>query len=244
MSKTSKTRSKSRSGKRSKRNKGGARKQKPCEPPKYKTYNMPPWFGKIKREPHSFCDLNAEETVHQCYDVNQPIILPGTRVYHGTLNSNLVFSSKYTGFGGTRTPIIYFGLDVIISLIYLQELNNNEFNEFGYLYEFQVDNPIPYLYQNDIQINPGEISECETNVCVHPQLADPEITCHENTMESTEMTIPIKQVAKYLKYVCRYTVDINLLNKHDFIDDTINPVDAIIAVDIDPKYDPLIELRT
>ena len=31
--------------------------QKPCDLPKYKTYNTPSWFGKITKEPHSLFKL-------------------------------------------------------------------------------------------------------------------------------------------------------------------------------------------
>ena len=51
-----------------------------------------------------------------------------------------------------------------------------------------------------------------------------------------------KNLIHYLNYVC-YTVDISILNKHDFIDDVTNPLDAIIGIDTNLKYDPLVELR-
>ncbi len=196
---------------------------------------MPPWYGKIVKSPYAFCDQNAEEKVHQCYDVNKPMLLPGTKVYHGTIDPKLELSGEYL--------VTFFGLDIIISLIYLQELNKSGTNKFGYLYEFQVYKPIPYLYISDMFTNPTEIEECDTNVCIHPQLADPAINCGINTMQSTEMTIPVTQITKYLKYVCRYKVDIEKLDTHDYIDEDINPIDAIIEIETDSMYDPLVKLK-
>ena len=97
----------------------------------------------------------------------------GTKLYHGSLTANLKFKNS-------EKPI-FFGMNPVISVIYIGELLRLKFTNkqvskdnipIGYLYEYETNEDIPFYYANDINTHVLDKDSCLTKnrVCLHPQV--------------------------------------------------------------------------
>ncbi len=143
----------------------------------------------------------------------------GTKLYHSSLDF-------YQSFDGDR--ITFFGIDIIISLWYLVEMNYRNGKRFGVIYEFDVIEDIPVYILKHIKNHPydpfgtGTICRSKEFACIHPQYAyhqDPD-SFGEMSMEVTmNLSNPLLKAsirqAIHPKWNTKitYVVDINILEK-------------------------------
>jgi hypothetical protein len=149
-------------------------------------------------------------------DSNIPI---GTKLYHSTNWQESIL---------TNPNMMFFGIDVVISLWYLAELNKP--NEKGILYEFVVTKPIPTILLDGLLDNSkGSFSCWADKACIHPQVA----------YHSRKFAPPYDlciEVTFYLKYVkdsiqLRNTYSVNtqlLLDNQEKSFEQWNPTLAIM----------------
>jgi hypothetical protein len=160
----------------------------------------------------------------------------GTKLYHGSLNPALDFNHLLD-------HITFFGIDVVISLWYILELqSDSDRNELkpGTLYEFVVTRPIPVEIIPNLYDHPTETERCvdEPIGCIHPQ-----ISFHGDVLSdppydlSIEFTLNLNkdaghgQFKEYMVLQKVYTVDTRILLEHrDKPFSVFNPIQAITSV--------------
>ena len=92
----------------------------------------------------------------------------GTKLYHSSLDFYQTFDED---------RITFFGIDIIISLWYIVEMNNKKYKRFGVIYEFDVIKDIPVYILESIGDHPyntyGPGTKCRSKeyACIHPQYA-------------------------------------------------------------------------
>jgi hypothetical protein len=92
----------------------------------------------------------------------------GTKLYHGSLDFELTFDDKCIT---SKDPnrLTFFGLDIIISLWYLEEVNRLKFGykyKYGVIYELVVIEDIPVYRTKD---HPLETYQCKDVACLHEE---------------------------------------------------------------------------
>lgn len=143
------------------------------------------------------------------------VIPVGTKLYHGTSNSNLKIKDL-------KDYMTFLGLEPLISIWYTaEEIGCYKDQKFGYIYEFQVVKSIPVnKLIKYISLNPKGCHICTNGgVCVHPQ-----ITMHTRDLVgpfdfSVEVTLILKKMVKdgYLSLTNKYrTSTVNLHNMRDY----------------------------
>ncbi len=160
----------------------------------------------------------------------------GTKLYHGSLNPKLDFKNLLN-------HIMFFGMDVVISLWYMLELqSDSEPSELipGTLYEFVVTRPIPVEILPNLYQHPSETDSCldEPIGCIHPQ-----ISFHGDAVSdppydlSIEFTLNLNKdeghgpFKNYIALQKVYTVDTRiLLENRDRPFSEFNPITAITHV--------------
>jgi hypothetical protein len=147
---------------------------------------------------YSFCHLLDDEMQ----------IRPGTRLYHGTWNPDLVFTP------GIQT---FFGAEPVIAMWYtLEEAESKEAkgevpSDYSYVYEFEVIEPIHVdRYIDRIREHP---SKKET--CVHPQVALHGYNNYHALKGPFDLSIEITLMEKSrLSFRKKYRIDTRLLRKY------------------------------
>jgi hypothetical protein len=159
----------------------------------------------------------------------------GTKLYHGSLDQHLTLS---------KDRITFFGLDVVISLWYILEMNQGrrkiKRQLQGTLYEFVTTRDIPVKVLTTITDEAAKTPECKMIGCIHPQVAYHDITTLVSDPEppfdlSIEVTLPMKHYRDALRLVRTYGVDIQKLidNSHKTFRE-FNPTDAINEIEMVP----------
>ena len=150
-----------------------------------------------------------------------------TKLYHGSLDHHLDFNRL------TRDEITFFGIDVVISLWYIFEMQLHSHFKLGKLYECVVIKPIPVKIITDLFDNPKENESCisEPIGCIHPQ-----ISFHGDGNSgppcdlSIELSMNMKYFKDYIKVVKTYVVDPSILYENiDKSFSEFNPIQSIIS---------------
>jgi hypothetical protein len=154
----------------------------------------------------------------------------GTKLYHGSLDDELenkIFNHSI------RHKYTFFGIDVIISLWYIAEMNTKGINEkdIGYLYEFELTSQLPI---KEIIFEGDKISDCipGSKWCdelpyIHPQYANES----ETKEVCIELTLPVIKYKNHLKFNKKYLVDAKKLTfeYHEGNIDIFDPTTTIIV---------------
>lgn len=161
----------------------------------------------------------------------------GTKLYHGSLDPSLDFKHL------PGDHITFFGIDVVISLWYILELQFNlEPSEFtsGTLYEFIVTHPIPVEIVSNLYEHPTEKDSCmkEPIGCIHPQISFHGDVSSEPPYDlSIEFTLNLNKhgdygpFKNYIELQNVYNVDTNVLFKNkDKPFSEFNPIAAITSI--------------
>lgn len=146
------------------------------------------------------------------YNVENKILPKNTLIYRGSSYPDpLDFK--------TKSPVIYFGLDFVISTwISLETYDIIGKNKDYYLHIYKLKEPLKYKYIYADIGTPIELDK--DNVlkfpCIHPQ-----VILHGNTVAAdiknelgTELTIP-KKYKKIFTPINTFEVDVEQLRKHD-----------------------------
>ena len=160
----------------------------------------------------------------------------GTKLYHGSLNPALDFKHLLD-------HITFFGIDVVISLWYMLELQSEaDPSELkpGTLYEFIVTRPIPVEILPNLYDHPTETERClnEPIGCIHPQISfHGDVLCDPPYDLSIELSLNLNKDAGHGQFKeCIalqkvYTVDTRILLEHrDKPFCEFNPISAITNV--------------
>ena len=157
-------------------------------------------------------------------------ITVGTKLYHGSLQHDLNFNDLKN-----KDQITFFGLDVVISLWYILEINTfrNKMRN-GKLYEFVVVKDIPFNLLCELTDNPKDYNIYKKSAisCIHPQIA-----FHGDTESSPpydlciELAMNMKYFKDYIKLKQTYIVDPTILDDNKYKND-FNPVDSIIEIEL------------
>lgn len=171
-------------------------------------------------------------------------IKKGTHLYHASYFKDPVSSVL---FDTDKIPVLFFGLDIDISIWYVNELHGTQKakkrniptpsflekwdgNFYLNVYKASKDFDAHALFSSITEINPGEFKMCWTAPCLHPQFA-----YHESVFDglpttlSTELTIPLSQMKTYVQFVESILVDKDLLWKNRATDiSQFDPLDALI----------------
>ena len=173
-------------------------------------------FGyKSKDDVDNYKWIDHRKRLIENIDNFENVIPVGTKLYHGTSNSDLKVEDL-------EDYMTFLGLEPIISIWYTaEEIGNYEKQKFGYIYEFQVVKPIPVnKLIKYISLNPKGCNICtDGGVCVHPQ-----ITIHSNQFVgpfdlSVEVTLMLKKMIQdgYMNLFNKYRTSIvNLENMEDY----------------------------
>jgi hypothetical protein len=156
----------------------------------------------------------------------------GTSLYHGSLDHHLDFNKL------KKDKITFFGLDAIISIWYILELehifimNRRNIITHGKLYEFKVIKPIPIHILHELYDHPNFYSVCKKNeiACIHPQIA------FHGTGDAyppydlgIEITMNMKYFSSYIKLHASHIVNIETLYKNRRkLFSQFNPIEAIV----------------
>lgn len=152
------------------------------------------------------------------YDIKPAILPKGTLLYRCSIYKGpFSFGKSHVG-----SNLIYFGLDVLISIwIALEIYDRKKVNDKFYLHIYELKDDINYVY---LKSDKGTISEinggvCEAKPCIHPQV----ILHDSNGFETfdmynelgTELTFP--RNSNYKEKICpikTYEIDVEKLEKH------------------------------
>jgi hypothetical protein len=128
----------------------------------------------------------------------------GTKLYHCTYWQDSIM---------TNPNLMFFGIDVVISLWYLAEqYNPNKPDQKGILYEFVVTKPIPTILLEGLLDNSKESFSCWWDkACIHPQ-----ITYHSRKFAppydlGIEVTFYLKYYKDSIQLRKTYSVDTQML---------------------------------
>ena len=157
-------------------------------------------------------------------------ITVGSKLYHGSLQHDLNFNDLKN-----KEQITFFGLDVVISLWYILEMNtfrNKMCN--GKLYEFVVVKEIPFNLLCELTDNPKDCNIYKKSAisCIHPQIA-----FHGDTESDPpydlciELAMNMKYFKDHIKLKQTYIVDPFVLHNNKYKND-FNPVDSIIEIEL------------
>lgn len=179
-----------------------------------------------------WCNLNDEwqapvkDNISYIKSKFTDCITVGTKLYHGSLQHNLNFNDLKN-----KDRITFFGLDVVISLWYILEMNAlcN-----GKLYEFVVVKDIPFNLLCELTDNPKDYNIYKKSAisCIHPQVA-----FHGDTDSGppydlcVELAMNVEYFKDYIKLKQTYIVDPFVLNNNKYKTD-FNPVDSIIEIEL------------
>ena len=146
----------------------------------------------------------------------------GTFIYRTSKNKN-PNNLANSGISDINSPLIYFGLDFVISIWIALEINDKyDKNIPCYLHIYQLNNDIDeykYIYDNgDI----GTILDMEPInslkiPCIHPQTILHGNVFHYKANElGTELSFPKKlfKLNKNINHIKTFEIDINLLRKN------------------------------
>ncbi len=126
----------------------------------------------------------------------------------------------YFGKSATKSNLIYFGLDFVISIWIALEIKdkNNKINNFYlHIYELTKDITYKYIFEDN-----GTIPELDKNSniipCIHPQLIlHGDITSNEFNELGTEISFPRVFNHKILiNPIQTYKIDVNKLEKNRY----------------------------
>ena len=154
----------------------------------------------------------------------------GKKLYHSSLNHELNFTNMKN-----KDRITFFGLDVVISLWYILEMNTFRSKTCnGKLYEFVVVKNIPFNILHELTDNPKDYDIYKrTGIsCIHPQIA-----FHGNTESKPpydlciELAMNMKYFKDYIKLKQTYIVDPTILDNNKYKND-FNPIDSIIEIEM------------
>ena len=176
---------------------------------------------------------NVNKYIIKKFDVDTEgngIIRKGTKLYHGSLNDDIDFT-KF------KNKITFFGIDIIISLWYIYELQCWKTNlKNGTIYEFVVTNDINVVHLSNLYKHPKEQSICKKSACIHPQTAfHGSVQASPPYDLSIEFTMNVFNNPDNIKLIRKHTVNANLLRENvRKLSKEFNPVSAIInSVNID-----------
>ena len=187
--------------------------------------------------PHGLCcNLNDEwhalvqDNITYIKNKFTDCITVGTKLYHGSLQHDLNFNDL-----NNKDRITFFGLDVVISLWYILEINtfrNKMIN--GKLYEFDVVKDIPFNLLCELTNNPKDYNIYKKSAisCIHPQVA-----FHGDTDSGPpydlciELAMNVEYFKDYIKLKQTYIVDPFVLNNNKYKTD-FNPVESIIEIEL------------
>jgi len=155
----------------------------------------------------------------------------GTKLYNGSLHKDLDFKSL------KKDRITFFGLDIIISLWYILEMQPSYTNFIqGRIYEFTVIKPIPFYLLSKLYDNPKDNSDCNEKdiACIHPQIAFHGDTAADPPYDlSIELTMNMKYFKDFIQIKHTYLVDPRILyNNTTKLFKQFNPVDSITGIEL------------
>ncbi len=159
------------------------------------------------------------------------VIPVGTILYHGSNEHNLNFNEL------KKDRITFFGLDFVISIWYILELNGGfrMFTKYkhGMLYEFKVIEPIPIHLIHRLYDHPNGVSICnkEKIACIHPQIG-----FHGSSTRTyppfelgIEVTMNMKHFKNHIQLIKTHVVDVNILRENKyFLFNKFDPKKAIL----------------
>ena len=159
--------------------------------------------------------ISHREKMIKNIDKFRDVMPLGTKLYHGTSNSDLKIENL-------ENHMTFLGLEPLISIWYTaEEIGDYENQKFGYVYEFEVIKPITVnKLIKYISFNPKGCDICTNGgVCVHPQ-----ITMHTRNLVgpfdfSVEVTLMLKKMIEdgYLSLTNKYRTSIvNLYNMENY----------------------------
>ena len=160
-------------------------------------------------------NLLLEEEIHKLKKIRSNLhIKKGTYLFHSSLDGNL----DYKNF-----EIMYFGLDIEISLWYVLEMYFKFKTTFTpdepTLYVFKTNIDIPVYIIKDIKYGPKNIKRCKLVTCLHPQLAY--VDSHGKWVERelfTEVTLPKRNYDK-IELIEKIPILIGELNDNKYNED-------------------------
>ena len=170
------------------------------------------------------------EKIDKKYNISNKILPENTIIYRGSTNPNPNnFNSK------SKSPLIYFGLDFVISTwISLENYDRINRNDIKYyLHVYKLKNPLLYKYIYEDQGTPMDFDKNNALnfPCIHPQ----EILHGDNFLNGnelgTEFTIPRNdkyRIKDIVVPITTFEIDIQQLQKH--INDYIFEWDPIHAI--------------
>ena len=165
------------------------------------------------------------------YDITPKILPKNTLIYRCSTNSNPINFYLHS-----NSPLIYFGLDFVISTwIALEIFNKIQKDIKYYLHIYKLKKPLKYKYIYQDSGTPYELDKDNAlnHPCIHPQ-----VILHGNTISydinselGTELTIPINKkykLEKIFEPISTFEIDIKQLQKH--VNDNIfewSPINSI-----------------
>ena len=198
--------------------------------PKSNPYGVLSWFTGVKDWDNSVGEVVTYISTH-VVDSSGSIPI-GTKLYHGSLDHDLTFS---------KDRITFFGIDVVISLWYILELNTKSWGGYkiGKLYEFVVSRPIPVTIINKLKDNPSENRIClqKTTACIHPQVSihDASSSVFDSSPKDLciELTLNMNYYRDHLVLKKTYIVDPAVLDKNKNKPfEEFNPIESIVKTNI------------
>jgi hypothetical protein len=154
----------------------------------------------------------------------------GKKLYHCSLQHDLNFNDLKN-----KDRITFFGLDIVISLWYILEMNTFRSKTCnGKLYEFVVVKNIPFHILHELTDNPKDYDIYKTTgiSCIHPQIA-----FHGDTESKPpydlciELAMNMKYFKDYIEVKQTYIVDPTILDNNKY-KNGFNPVDSIIEIEM------------
>jgi len=181
---------------------------------------------------------NIYKKIDETYKLRNKVLPTETFIYRGTLQKN-----PYNFKSNRKSPLIYFGLDFVISTWISLETHHkfqkdnrikNKIHTY-YLHVYKTKTPIDYTY---IPNDKGTVMDFDKDSalkypCVHPQTilhGDNDYLLQYSEL-GTELTFPRNDdnnMRDIIEHVCTYVVDISLLQSHvnTFISEW-NPVHSL-----------------
>lgn len=167
----------------------------------------------INRKDKYWGDLYRQ--IDEKYNTNTKILNKDTYLYRCSIQKDpLNFITK------SKSPLIYFGLDFVISVwIALEIEERSETNNDYYMHIYKLKDDTNYTYLQEEVGTPIEIDKTSAlnNICIHPQLI-----LHGNTNLikqqelGIELTIPIKKynIEDIVNHVESYKINTDILKTH------------------------------
>jgi len=171
------------------------------------------------------------KSIDTIYDVKKTILTTGTILYRcSTSRDPYEFMTSATG-----SPLIYFGLDFVISVWIALEINDRTKPKHipCFLHTYILNKDVKYKY---IRQSEGTIPEIAPKmsmkmVCIHPQpvLHGSTVVDYEDTELGTELTFPRHiHFASFITHIKTFKIDVAKLhrNRHKMIFQW-NPIKAL-----------------